>query len=697
MTKGKWVLVGIAVFALLLLLTALLVWLIVFGNKGPYSGTVVQQDGAAVAGVCVSDGRNVVKTDENGQFELPGYRKSRFIMLTVPAGYQTQAFYIAVDKNTKSYDFTLEASAATAAVEHSFLQISDTEIGEDGVGEWIDYVRGAVKETDAVFLMHTGDICYEAGLKQHIVDMNSQNMGTAVQYCIGNHDYVQGAYGEKLYESLYGPVWYSFDVGNVHYVVTPIQTGVDYLSGYHKNDRWRWLENDLANTDPDKQVVIFNHNRPQGENYVISFDRKELDLKQHNLAAWIFGHYHYNYVYEESGVVNISTARPDCGGIDQSASGVREVRMGKDGLQFTKMHYYDLQPEAPQEAAYSVKLEGQALFCDPLLVGDSLFVATVDDDYPRSCGVTSLDAATGAVRWFAKTANSVKNNLVVVGDSVFAQDCDGVLYCFNQADGALLWQKQLVLGEGALGTSKGICTDGKTIYAGGERCVSAVNPATGEVVWQYTRNSGEGSASVMVLAGSRLIVGAHWDALYAIDTATGKLLWENKDENLRFRSSTPAVLADGNLLVADTNAIMHIDVQTGEVTEKQLFDTYSFTSSAQPLLWDGVAYIATSQTGLVAYALDTKKILWAAETGPATVYTAPYVGSGAKTVESSPRAQGDAVVFGASDGYVYWINRKDGTQLKKQQVGAPVFGAPAIAQDAVLVADFAGRVVRLPS
>lgn len=82
-----------------------------------------------------------------------------------------------------------------------------------------------MKETDPAFLIHTGDICYEDGLKQHIKDMNTENMGVPVRYVIGNHDYVAGKYGEALFESIYGPVWYSFDVGNVHYVVTPFQTG----------------------------------------------------------------------------------------------------------------------------------------------------------------------------------------------------------------------------------------------------------------------------------------------------------------------------------------------------------------------------------------------------------------------------------------------------------------------------------------
>ena len=34
-------------------------------------------------------------------------------------------------------------------------------------------------------------------------------MSVSVFYCIGNHDLVKGKYGEELFESIYGPVYYS--------------------------------------------------------------------------------------------------------------------------------------------------------------------------------------------------------------------------------------------------------------------------------------------------------------------------------------------------------------------------------------------------------------------------------------------------------------------------------------------------------
>lgn len=659
--------------------------------KGPYSGKVTDAGtGEPLANVSVSDGRNVVKTDAEGKFSLEGYRKSRFVMVSVPAGYATDDFYIPVEKNKEAYLFSLEKSEATKNTAHSFLQISDTEIKES-VGDWINNVKDIIKETKPAFLMHTGDICYKEGLKQHIKDMNTQNMGCTVRYAIGNHDYVEGKYGEALYESLYGPVWYSFDVGNVHYVVTPFQNGADERSGYNKNDRWRWLENDLANTNDDKTVVMINHTKAPSEDYVISFDKKELDLKKHNIAAWVFGHYHYNYVKDNNGVLDICTGRPDCGGIDQSASGVREIIVDANGKVSTKMHYVDItKAKEPQNAVWSTQLKGNVLYSDTLLEGDKVFVATVDDDYPRECGVYALNAKDGKILWSYETGNSVKNKLVYNNGKIYAQDCDGMVYCLDANTGKLNWQKQTELES--LSTSIGLCINGDLLFAGSARNVSALNVNTGEVVWTYARSRGEESATEFIVAGNKLIVGSHWDALVAVDKTTGKKLWENDDKTLRFRSSTPIVLNEKELLVADSSAIMIVNLENGKIISKTEVEEYVFSSSAQPLILDNIAYIATAKNGFIAFDLSSKTVKWVAEVKPAIVYTAPYVGKEAQTVESSPVLLGEDIMFGASDGYIYVVNRDTGEIKQTYQTGAPVLGSVAIYEDTIIASDFMGRV-----
>lgn len=694
--KKKTALIVIAAAALIAVAAGITTGVIL--QKGPYSGTVTDiETGAPLSGVCVTDGRNVVKTDDNGKFTLKGYRKTRFITVTTPSGYTTEDYYIPAEKASEGYDFKLEPSEATAAESHSFVQVSDTEIGENGVGEWIEHVKSVAEKSNAAFLIHTGDICYEAGLKRHKTDMNKDNMGLPVRYVIGNHDYVEGKYGEELFESIYGPVWYSFNAGNVHYVVTPFQSGADYRSGYNKNDRWRWLENDLANTDPDMKVVMFNHTTPDNEDYVIEFDRKSLDLKKHNLAAWIYGHYHYNYVSENNGVVNISTSTPGCGGIDSSVSGTRVISIDNHGAVTTQMHYYNM-PEnvqEPENSIWSSALGSNILFTDTIKQNGRIFTATADDDFPHNCGIFCLDEETGKILWTVTTKNSVKNNMIYSDGKIIAQDCDGNVYCLDAEKGTKIWETKAEL-KRSLGTATGICADEKTVYTGSACDVTAINIADGKKVWSYHRNSGENSAAEFVLAGDKLIISPHWDALAAIDKNTGKLIWENKENGIRFRSSTPIALDDKTLLVADDISVFIINADTGEMSSFTSFEGYDFDSSAQPAADGSTAYIPTSTNGLIAFDIENKKIKWEMKPQKAMVYTAPYSGGDAPLIESTPVLKDGQITFGASDGYLYQLNAADGEIISKAFVGAPVLGKSVVCGDnTIITADFAGRVSKV--
>lgn len=110
-----------------------------------------------------------------------------------------------------------------------------------GNENWAENLHRYSVNEKVAFIVHTGDICYENGLKSHIKLVNTRNMDVPVYYCIGNHDLVKGKYGEELFENIYGPVYYSFDVDNVHYIVTPMAGG-DYWPGYTKDDVCRWMK-----------------------------------------------------------------------------------------------------------------------------------------------------------------------------------------------------------------------------------------------------------------------------------------------------------------------------------------------------------------------------------------------------------------------------------------------------------------------
>lgn len=699
MSKKAKIIVGVVVGVVVVALAATGITLgILFSSKGPFSGTVIDTStNTPMAGVSVSDGRNVVKTDAEGKFTLEGYHKSRFVTVTTPSGYVADSYYQHVEKGKESYDFKLTPNEGMGKEEHSFIQVADTEIGESGVGPWIDSVKNLVAQEEPAFLIHTGDICYEDGLKRHIQDMNSENMGLPVYYAIGNHDYVDGKYGEELFESIYGPVWYSFEVGNIHYVVTPFQTGGDYKSGYDENDRWRWLANDLANTDPDKKVVMFNHTDSPADDYVISFDRQSLDLKAHNLVAWVFGHYHYNYVYEQNGVVNISTAQPGSGGIDSSVGGSRLISLDRDGNITTKMFYYDFdQPAAaPENSVWSTQLDQRILFTDTLVQDGKVYTATVSDENPIGGSVCCLDAETGEILWNVPTQNSIKNNLVYLNNKIYAQDVDGRVYCLNAADGSTVWTGQAEL-DYSLGTSSAMCADDATIYAGSAADVTAFNAESGEVRWTYHRGHGENSPAEFIVAGDKLIISPHWDAVVALNKNTGEMLWENADPDLRFRSSTPIVLDGNTILAADDDSVATFNLSTGEIA-KNTFEDYNFGSSGQPVIDGNIAYLPTATKGIVAFNLDTKQIAWEMQPETGLVFTACYTNErNGLTVEGTPVLFRDELIFGASDGYIYRLNKADGSIISKIDVGAPILGKIAVTADgSIIVGDFAGRVTKI--
>ncbi len=301
-------------------------------------------DEKTLENVIISDGLNVVKTAADGSFRLPGHDKERFIFITTPSGYKTNnKHYISISPEISSYDFGLQTynDGIHSDGSHRFVHITDTEIfNTEGHADWVDNVRDYARNEEAAFIIHTGDICYEKGLREHTGLMNTVNMGRPMFYCIGNHDLVEGKYGEELFEQLYGPVFYSFDVGNTHYIVTPMLSG-DHKPSYTKEDVYHWLKNDLRHVPLGKPVIVFSHDLLTDSDkflYGVS-DTEVVDLNAHNLKAWIYGHWHINYMKKQGNVYTICTSTVDKGGIDHSTNAFRVIDIDRKGDISSRLRY----------------------------------------------------------------------------------------------------------------------------------------------------------------------------------------------------------------------------------------------------------------------------------------------------------------------------------------------------------------------
>lgn len=401
-----------------------------------YFGTVThRQTGAPICGVTVTDGRNVVKTDENGAYSLPGWERSHWVAVCMLTCCHDDWYHYTGGREG-GYDFALTPAAAAAPFD--VLQTSDTEINSTCTVEWLDDLRLQIREEAPSLLMHTGDICGREGLARHRQVMNCDTMGCPVRYVVGNHDFVpsDAEYGEQLFEQLYGPLWWSFDLGGVHCIVLSLGHGgrKDMPSGYPREDQWCWLRNELDSLPAGTRLAVFCHDAgPDPYEFVVG----QMDLKQAGLLAWIYGHAHSNLHHIRSGVHLICTGRPNSGGIDASAAGPRRIRI-TDGEVSSQMRYWRLPAEPADPALWRTKVPGKISFCEPVLHRGRIYVGTARDEHPATAGISCLDAVDGSLCWFFETQGGMHNNIALDEDRLYAQDCMGDTYCLNASDGTLL-------------------------------------------------------------------------------------------------------------------------------------------------------------------------------------------------------------------------------------------------------------------
>ena len=633
-------------------------------SAAPYTGRVFadyNNNGAfdkgdkPLKGVSVSDGLHVVSTENDGTFLLPGHDRERFVFITTPSGYKTDNRYYRRIGSGETYDFALQPYEACTGKDgsHAFIQISDTEIfntrdHEDWVGNLRDYAAG----NRTAFIMHTGDICYEKGLKEHFPMMNTANMGCPVFYGIGNHDLVQGKYGEELFESIYGPVYYSFEVGNVHYVVTPMLGG-DYAPGYTQEEVARWLANDLARMKPGMVVVVFNHDLlTYGEKFLYGTGDSCVDLNAYRLKAWLYGHWHINYIKKQGDVYTVSTASLDKGGIDHSTTAFRVMHMDGDGNCRSELRYTYIDKSVCIVSPAPVCTRQNAAI--PVSVNAYSSVSPVREVFYSCYSETGKTLARGRLEartdwnWggelplsgdfdgqpltlrtevvFANGEKAVKTCRFVCNPEAVPQprlsddwtDLAGNAAHTGMADSVLKTPLKLawVRNVGAnIFMSSPVVWDGKVYVASvdenlkGEAGVYALDGASGNLLWSYpVRNSVKNSIAV----DNGIVFAQDVEGyLYAVDAVTGKLLWEKKLAVDGLPSLIEGVTAADGVVYAGTGqGLCALQAATGIEIWRNTAWRQGQGATSTLSLGGGVLAVGSQWNGLFGHDAVTGKLLW---------------------------------------------------------------------------------------
>lgn len=243
----------------------------------------VHSGGTGIGRVAITDGFDVVVTAPDGTFELVTSSTAEFVQLSVPSGYAiprspvgTAAHYAPIAANRggeMAVEFSL-SRVADASDRHGFILAADvqTKVAEEMA--WfhartipdIIATRAAFGERE-VFGIACGDIMYDnLGLYEEY-ERGVTALDMPFFQVVGNHDLDRPSGTDeastRTFCSRFGPRNYSFDRGEVHYVILDdvMWHGAGYI-GYLDSQTLNWLAADLALIESGRTVVVATHIPP---------------------------------------------------------------------------------------------------------------------------------------------------------------------------------------------------------------------------------------------------------------------------------------------------------------------------------------------------------------------------------------------------------------------------------------------------
>lgn len=326
----------------------------------------VHSNGKGIAGVAVTDGTVIALTDKNGNYSFDALPGSEFVYISTPAGYAfthekgIAKFYQQLNATDSIIaDFSLEKLDVNDE-NHFFVVWADTQmISNDDVellkSQSVPDLQQLVKTYPTNSLFHgigCGDLVWDKfelfkGYKEAV-----ETTGITFFNVIGNHDMDidtrSDEMSSKTFKQQFGPTYYSFNRGSIHYVVLDdvffIGAGKQYI-GYITENQLSWLEKDLKNVQPGSTVVVSLHiptntgaarrNKKEAELGSVVANRKQLyKILSPYKVHFMSGHTHFNDVWEEGNMMEHNHGTvcgawwtgPVCGDGTPNGYGVYEVK-----------------------------------------------------------------------------------------------------------------------------------------------------------------------------------------------------------------------------------------------------------------------------------------------------------------------------------------------------------------------------------
>ncbi|RAJ06613.1 calcineurin-like phosphoesterase family protein [Chitinophaga skermanii] len=241
----------------------------------------VTAKGKGLANVVMSDGYSIAITDKNGNYTINTHHDAEYVFISLPSGYEIPnehglaRFYTLINKKSASQTYNVELKAMeNGDHKHAFVVWADPQIWDKADGN--ELVRTSAPDTREeiknlggvpTFGIGCGDLVFDKF--DLFDDYNKAVEVTGVPFfqVIGNHD-MDGKtarsddQSQNKFKSLYGPTYYSFNRGKVHYIMLDdvffLGSNKHYV-GYLNEQQLAWIEKDLSTVPHGSMVIVSMH------------------------------------------------------------------------------------------------------------------------------------------------------------------------------------------------------------------------------------------------------------------------------------------------------------------------------------------------------------------------------------------------------------------------------------------------------
>ncbi|MCQ2156056.1 MAG: calcineurin-like phosphoesterase family protein, partial [Bacteroidales bacterium] len=262
----------------------------------------VQCGGVGIPGVVVTDGYLVTTTDDTGAYALESEKKNKLVWISIPSGYCTSnigvqaQFYQNLTKNASTAEKrNFELFRDKDQTKHTMLVFGDMHLanryGDREFPSFTADVSNYLSEhsSENIYALTLGDMTWDQYwysnnyyFNNYLADINAGIKGLTIFHAIGNHDHnmktsVNGSVKgwdavdwdtAGAYRNTLGPNYYSFNIGQIHYVMLDniyCRNSTGGTSDDRKYDTkvcadcLAWLKKDLAYVDKATPVVAIMH------------------------------------------------------------------------------------------------------------------------------------------------------------------------------------------------------------------------------------------------------------------------------------------------------------------------------------------------------------------------------------------------------------------------------------------------------